>query len=74
MPREIVIIECTEARKEGKSPSRYMTTRNFKKQAEKVEKMKYNPSLKRRTLHREIKKWPSFPGVRIICAKSPAQK
>ena len=41
MPREIVIIECTEARKEGKSPSRYMTTRNFRKQGgEKVEKMK----------------------------------
>lgn len=56
MPREIVIIECTEAHKEGKSPSRYMTTRNFRKQTEKVEKMKYNPSLKRRTLHREIKK------------------
>ena len=53
---EIVIIECTEARKEGKSPSRYMTTRNFRKTQEKVEKMKYNPSLKRRTLHREIKK------------------
>ena len=50
MPREIVIIECTEARKEGKSPSRYMTTRNFRKQTEN------NPSLKRRTLHREIKK------------------
>ncbi len=56
MPRETVIIECTEARKEGKSPSRYMTTRNFKKQADKVEKLKYNPSLKRRTLHLEIKK------------------
>jgi hypothetical protein len=26
MPREIVTIECTEARKEGKAPSRYMTT------------------------------------------------
>ena len=33
-----------------------MTTRNFRKTQEKVEKMKYNPSLKRRTLHREIKK------------------
>lgn len=41
---------------EGKSPSRYMTSRNFRKTQEKVEKMKYNPSLKRRTLHREIKK------------------
>ncbi len=56
MPREIVIIECTEARKENKSPSRYMTTRNPRKQTEKVEKVKYNPALKRRTLHREIKK------------------
>jgi len=28
MAREIVTIECTEARKEGKSPSRYTTTRN----------------------------------------------
>ncbi len=55
MPREIVTIECTEARKAGKSPSRYMTSRNKKLQTEKVEKMKFNPSLRRRTLHREIK-------------------
>ena len=52
MPREIVIIECTEARKEGKSPSRNPR----KPDGKKVEKMKYNPSLKRRTLHKEIKK------------------
>jgi large subunit ribosomal protein L33 len=55
MPREIITIECTEARKEGKSPSRYMTTRNKKLQTEKVELKKYNPFLRRRTLHREIK-------------------
>ncbi len=55
MPREIVTIECTEARKEGKSPSRYQTTRNKKLQTDKVEKMKFNPFLRRRTLHREIK-------------------
>lgn len=55
MPREIVIIECTEARKENKRPSRYMTTRNKKLQTEKVEKKKYNPSLRRHTVHREIK-------------------
>lgn len=55
MARETVIIECSEARKEGKYPSRYMTTRNKKTMQEKVEKMKYNPSLKRRTLHKEIK-------------------
>ena len=55
MPREIVTIECTEARKLGKSPSRYMTTRNKKTQTEKVELRKYNPALRRHTLHREIK-------------------
>ena len=55
MPREIVTLECTEARKEGKSPSRYMTTRNKKLKTEKVELKKYNPSLRRHTVHREIK-------------------
>ncbi len=55
MPRELVTLECTEARKEGKSPSRYLTTRNKKLQTEKVEKMKYNKFLRRHTLDREIK-------------------
>jgi large subunit ribosomal protein L33 len=55
MPREIVTIECTEARKEGKSPSRYTTTRNKKTKTEKLELMKYNKGLRRHTLHREIK-------------------
>lgn len=55
MPREIVTLECTEARKEGKSPSRYTTTRNKKLQTDKVELRKFNPALRRHTLHREIK-------------------
>ena len=55
MPREHVIIECTEARGEGKPVSRYMTTRDKKKQPERVEKKKYNKHLRRHTLHREIK-------------------
>ena len=55
MPREIVTIECTEARKEGKSPSRYMTTRNKKLKTEKVELKKFNPILKKVTVHKEIK-------------------
>jgi large subunit ribosomal protein L33 len=55
MAREIVTIECTEARKEGKAPSRYMTTRNKKLKTEKVELKKFNPFLRRHTLHREIK-------------------
>ena len=55
MPREIVTIECTEARKQGQPPSRYTTTRNKKLMTEKVELMKYNKHLRRHTLHREIK-------------------
>ena len=55
MPREIITIECTEARKEGKSPSRYTTTRKNKLKPEKREIRKYNPALRRHTLHREIK-------------------
>jgi large subunit ribosomal protein L33 len=55
MPREIVTLECSEARKEGKAPSRYMTTRNKKLKPEKLELKKYNPSLRRHTLHREVK-------------------
>ena len=55
MARETVTIECTEARKEGKSPSRYQTSRNKKLKPEKIELRKYNPALRRHTLHREIK-------------------
>ncbi|MBN2507411.1 MAG: 50S ribosomal protein L33 [Verrucomicrobia bacterium] len=55
MPREIVTLECTEARKDGKSPSRYTTTRNKKTKTERLELKKYNPALRRHTLHREIK-------------------
>ncbi|MBN2068243.1 MAG: 50S ribosomal protein L33 [Opitutales bacterium] len=55
MPREHIILECTEARKEGKPVSRYMSERDKKKQPERVEKMKYNPHLRRHTLHKEIK-------------------
>ncbi|MFN0068630.1 MAG: 50S ribosomal protein L33 [Limisphaerales bacterium] len=55
MPREIITIECTEARKLGASPSRYTTTRNKKTKAEKLELKKFNPALRRHTVHREIK-------------------
>lgn len=55
MAREHVILECTEARKEGKPVSRYMSCRNKKVQTERIEKMKYNRFLRRHTLHREIK-------------------
>ena len=55
MPREIIALECTEARQEGKPVSRYMSRRNKKLQLEKVRKMKYNPYLRRHTMHAEIR-------------------
>jgi large subunit ribosomal protein L33 len=55
MPRENVTIECTEARKEGKSPSRYQASRNKKLKTEKLLLKKYNPALRRHTVHKEIK-------------------
>lgn len=54
-PRVIVTLECTEARKEGASPSRYTTSKNKKTTPERLEKMKYNSNLRRHTLHKEIK-------------------
>ncbi len=55
MPREHIILECTEARDEGKTPSRYISTRNKKLQKGRVEKKKYNPHLRRHTLHKEVR-------------------
>jgi large subunit ribosomal protein L33 len=57
MPREIIILECTEAKAEGKPTSRYATTRNKKslRTPGRLEKVKFNPFLKRRTLHRELR-------------------
>ncbi|HEY4814518.1 MAG TPA: 50S ribosomal protein L33 [Chthoniobacterales bacterium] len=57
MPRDIIILECTEARGEGKPVSRYVTTRNKKSlnTPGRLEKKKYNPFLRRHTLHREVK-------------------
>lgn len=57
MPREKITLECTEARALGKSPSRYVTTRNKKslRTPGRLEKVKFNPSLQRRTLHRELR-------------------
>ena len=53
--QEQVILECTEAKKEGKPVSRYVTFRNKKTVTERIEKKKYNPFLKRHTVHNEIK-------------------
>jgi large subunit ribosomal protein L33 len=53
--RTIVILECTEAKKEGKPASRYSTTKNKHNSAERLEMKKYNPFLRRHTVHKEVK-------------------
>ena len=55
MPRDTVILECTEAKDEGKPVSRYMAQRNKKTQPDRLEMKKYNPNMRRHTVHREIK-------------------
>ena len=57
MPREIITLECTEARPAGATPSRYVTTRNKKsvRTPGRLEKVKFNHFMKKRTLHREVR-------------------
>jgi large subunit ribosomal protein L33 len=51
-----VIMECTEHKNSGKpGTSRYITTKNKKNTTERLELKKYNPILKRKTVHKEIK-------------------
>ena len=51
----IITLECTEARKAGVPPSRYTTKKNTQTHPERLEKKKYNPNLKKHTVHKEIK-------------------
>ena len=47
-----VILECTEHKNSGMpGTSRYVTTKNRKNTPERMELMKYNPILKKMTLH-----------------------
>ena len=51
-----VILECTEHKASGMpGTSRYITTKNRTNTPERLELMKYNPILKKMTLHKEIK-------------------
>jgi large subunit ribosomal protein L33 len=51
-----VIMECTEHKTTGKpGTSRYVTTKNKKNTTERLELKKYNPILKKVTVHKEIK-------------------
>ncbi len=51
-----VILECTEHRDTGlPGTSRYVTSKNKKNTSQRLELRKYNPLLKRHTLHKETK-------------------
>ena len=51
-----VILECTEHKASGMpGNSRYITTKNRKNTPDRLELKKYNPILKKYTVHKEIK-------------------
>ncbi len=51
-----VIMECVEHKETGlPGASRYITTKNKKNSPDRLELKKYNPVLKRKTVHKEIK-------------------
>jgi len=51
-----VILECTEQKNSGvPGMSRYVTTKNKKNTPSRLELRKYNPYLRRVTVHKEIK-------------------
>ena len=68
-PRVQITLECTEARKEGKSPSRYTTTKNKKTHPERLETKKYNPFLRRHTVHKEIKQFQPSGSILVKSKK-----
>ncbi|MFZ4545773.1 MAG: 50S ribosomal protein L33 [Saprospiraceae bacterium] len=51
-----VILECTEHKASGMAgTSRYISEKNRKNTPDRIELKKYNPILRKVTLHREIK-------------------
>ena len=51
-----VILECTEHKNSGMAgTSRYITTKSKKNTPDRLELKKFNPILKRMTIHKEIK-------------------
>ncbi|MDC0098923.1 MAG: large subunit ribosomal protein L33 [Crocinitomicaceae bacterium] len=51
-----VILQCTEHKESGMpGMSRYITTKNRKNTPDRLEIKKFNPVLKKYTLHKEIK-------------------
>lgn len=50
MAREIITLQCTVTKDRN-----YTTTKNKRKNPERLELMKYSPRLRKHTLHREMK-------------------
>lgn len=54
--RNLIIMECTEHKASGMpGTSRYVTQKNRKNTPDRLELKKFNPILKKMTIHREIK-------------------
>ncbi len=53
--RQTITLECTEAKAEGKPASRYTTSKNKQNSPDRLEVKKYNPFLRRHTIHRETR-------------------
>lgn len=54
--RQLIILECTEHKASGMhGTSRYVTEKNKKNSPDRLELKKYNPILRKVTVHREIK-------------------
>ncbi|NLJ81810.1 MAG: 50S ribosomal protein L33 [Bacteroidales bacterium] len=54
--RQQIILECTEQKASGvPGMSRYISTKSRKNTPERLELKKYNPYLKKVTIHKEIK-------------------
>ena len=54
--RQQVILECTEQKASGvPGMSRYITTKNRKNTPDRLDLKKYNPYLKKMTIHKEVK-------------------
>ena len=54
--RQQIILECTEHKKSGVAgTSRYVTEKNKKNTPDRLELKKFNPILKKYTIHKEIR-------------------
>ena len=70
-----VILECTEHKDSGlPGTSRYITTKNKKNSPDRIEIKKFNPILKRMTLHKEIKQYKLWQKKSVATLKTSSKK